>query len=410
MHAKSKIVRRRAPEKVTLSKTAIANFAASAAGRVYYHDVRMPGLAVCVTAAGSKTFYLYRWANGRPLRQRLGTTDELTVEQARNMVRKLIGEIVQGVDVQERKRAAREEITFGELFGRWMEYAREHKRTWPEDQRKYDKFLITWAARRLSAIDATDVERMHSSVRVKSGPYQANRVLEMVKAMFRRAIDQRTWKGDNPAATVKKYQEHSRDRYLRPDEVRQFFLALADAEPDQQDFFLLLLLTGQRRGAVQAMRWGDLDLGEAVWTVPAPDSKNKQPVTLPLVPRAVEILAARPNGSEFVFPSRGKTGHLVEPKKAWEEIRTAAGLPGLRMHDLRRTLGSWQASAGVSLGIIGKSLGHAHGSRATNVYARLELEPVRTAVTAATSAILEAAEPKPAKKASKAKRISHAKA
>ena len=70
------------------------------------------------------------------------------------------------------------------------------------------------------------------------------------------------------------------------------------------------------------------------------------------------------------------------------------------MHDLRRTLGSWQASAGVSLGIIGKSLGHAHGSRATNVYARLDLEPVRTAVTAATSAILEAAEP------AKRKRIS----
>ena len=145
------------------------------------------------------------------------------------------------------------------------------------------------------------------------------------------------------------------------------------------------------------MRWGDLDLGEAVWTVPASDSKNKQPITLPLVSRAVEILNDRQNGSEYVFPSRGKTGHLVEPKKAWEEIRTAAGLPGLRMHDLRRTLGSWQASAGVSLGIIGKSLGHAHGSRATNVYARLDLEPVRTAVTAATSAMLEAAET-PAKK------------
>lgn len=401
---------RKASAKVALNKAKIAALKVPDSGRVYYHDSRQPGLCVCVTSAGARTFYLYRWHNGRPLRQRLGTPDELTVEQARTMAKTLTGESVQGIDIEARKRQAREEMTFGELFGRWMEYAKEHKRTWPEDQRKYDKFLATWAARRLSAIDATDVERMHGAVKVKSGPYQANRVLEMVKAMFRRAIEKRFWKGENPASTVKKFEEHSRERYLRPDEVRQFFAALADALPDQQDFFMLLLLTGQRRGAVQAMHWTDLDLAEAIWTVPSADSKSKQPVTLPLVPRAVEILAARKNGSEFVFPSRGKTGHLVEPKKAWEEIRTAASLPGLRMHDLRRTLGSWQASAGVSLGIIGKALGHAHGSRATNVYARLELRPVRDAVTAATSAILAAGEPKPAKKTRKAKGGSNGKA
>ena len=388
---------RRQPTKINLNKAEIAALVVPNAGRVYYHDARQPGLAVCVTCAGSRTFYLYRWSNGRPLRQRLGTTDELTVEQARTMARTLPGEQVQGVDTHARKRAARDELTFGELFGRWMEYAREHKRTWPEDQRKFDKFLATWAGRRLSGIDATDVERMHNGVRLKSGPYQANRVLEMVKAMFKRALDNRYWKGENPAATVKKFEEHSRERFLRADEMQAFFKALADALPDQRDFFLLLLLTGQRRGAVQAMRWADLDLSEGVWTVPVVDSKSKTTITLPLVAKAVEILEARENGSEFVFPSRGRTGHLVEPKRGWQEIVKAAGLDGLRLHDLRRTLGSWQASAGVSTAIIGKSLGHAHGSRATHVYARLDLEPVRHAVTAATTAIIRAGTPKPAK-------------
>ena len=157
-----------------------------------------------------------------------------------------------------------------------MQYAKQHKRTWPEDQRKYDKFLATWAGRRLSVIDATDVEQMHHAVKVKSGPYQANRVLEMVKSMFRRAIDQRYWKGTSPAASVKKFGEQSRERFLRPDEMAAFFKALANCLPDQQDFFLLLLMTGQRRGAVQAMRWADLDLQEAIWTVPAEFSKNKR--------------------------------------------------------------------------------------------------------------------------------------
>jgi len=401
MLAASTTKRRRETAKVTLNKATIAALKVPAAGRVYYHDARQPGLTVCVTAAGARTFYLYRWDNGRPLRQRLGTTDEITVEQARTMAKTLTGEAVQGVDIQARKRAAREELTFGELFGRWMEYAREHKRTWPEDQRKYDKFLLTWAARRLSSIEAADVERIHNSVKVKSGPYQANRVLELIKAMFRRAIDQRLWKGENPAATVRKFSEQSRDRFLKPEEMKKFFEALAAALPDQQDFFMLLLLTGQRRGAVQAMRWIDLDLAEGIWTVPASASKNKTAITLPLVPRAVEILKARQNDSEFVFPSRGKTGHLTEPKRGWQEIREAAGLGDLRIHDLRRTLGSWQASAGVSLQIIAKALGHAHGSRATNVYARLALAPVRDAVNAATTAIIEAGTGEPKKPAKK---------
>lgn len=68
-----------------------------------------------------------------------------------------------------------------------------------------------------------------------------------------------------------------------------------------------------------------------------------------------------------------------------------AGLEGLRMHDLRRTLGSWQAGLGVSLPVIGRSLGH-KSLQATQVYARLDLDSVRTAVCAATSAMLAVAE------------------
>lgn len=397
---------RKSTAKVVLNKTVIDGLKVPSSGRVYYHDAKQPGLAVCVTAAGSRTYYLYRWANGRPLRQRLGTAGtrgELTVEQARDVARKLTGEIVQGVDVQARKIAAREEMTFGELFGRWMEYAREHKRTWPEDQRKYDKFLATWAGRRLSGIDATDVERMHNRIKVQSGPYQANRVLALVKAMFARAIGTtKCWKGDNPASDVKKFEEHSRERYLLPEEMQKFFAALATVPPDYQDFFLLLLLTGQRRGAVQAMRWEDLNLEAALWTVPAAFSKNKKSVTVPLVPRAVELLASRFQGaapSPYVFPTRGRTGHLVEPRKAWEAIITDAELGDLRIHDLRRTLGSWQATNGVSMLVIGKGLGHAAGSKATSVYARLQMEPVRIAITDATTAILAAGAAKAKRKA-----------
>jgi len=62
----------------------------------------------------------------------------------------------------------------------------------------------------------------------------------------------------------------------------------------------------------------------------------------------------------------------------------------VRIHDLRRTLGSWQAATGASLSIIGRALGH-KSVTATAVYARLDLDPVRQSVEAATRAILDAA-------------------
>jgi integrase len=88
-----------------------------------------------------------------------------------------------------------------------------------------------------------------------------------------------------------------------------------------------------------------------------------------------------------VFPGPGKTGHLVEPKGAWQRILKRAKITNLRIHDLRRTLGSWQVAQGVSLAIIGKSLGH-KSLQATQVYSRLTLDPVRDAMEKATDALL----------------------
>ena len=79
----------------------------------------------------------------------------------------------------------------------------------------------------------------------------------------------------------------------------------------------------------------------------------------------------------------------MEPKKAWATLLKAAGIKNLRIHDLRRTLGSWQARTGASLPIIGKSLNH-KTHQATAIYARLDLDPVRQSVNTATTAMMEA--------------------
>ncbi len=115
-------------------------------------------------------------------------------------------------------------------------------------------------------------------------------------------------------------------------------------------------------------------------------------MTVHLSGPALEILRRRQadaDGQEFVFPGRRHGKPLSDPTKPWKDILAKAGLHDLRLHDLRRTMGSWQAATGASLPIIGKSLGHLNQGT-TAVYARLDLDPVKDAVDRATSAMLTA--------------------
>jgi integrase len=105
---------------------------------------------------------------------------------------------------------------------------------------------------------------------------------------------------------------------------------------------------------------------------------------------AVAILESLPSRgqSDWLFPSTtAASGHLEEPKKAWQRIRSQADVKDVRIHDLRRTLGSWLAGNRYGLPLIGRVLNHSQPS-ATAVYARLDLEPVRAALEAHAQAML----------------------
>lgn len=211
--------------------------------------------------------------------------------------------------------------------------------------------------------------------------------------MFNKATNEwRIWKGDNPAHGIKKFPEKSRNRFLQADELPRFLQAV-EAEPNDtiRDYILISLLTGARKANVLAMRWEEINFERCEWRIPI--TKNDTPQTVPLIPEAVEILKARLaryDHTIYVFPGIGRTGHLAEPKKGWDRILKSAGITELRIHDLRRTLGSWQACTGASLAIIGKSLNH-KSPMATAIYARLDLDPVRASMEKATSAMLAAA-------------------
>jgi hypothetical protein len=78
----------------------------------------------------------------------------------------------------------------------------------------------------------------------------------------------------------------------------------------------------------------------------------------------------------MVFPGRGKNGHQADTGKAWRLILERAGLKELRIHDLRRSLGSRMASTGASMVMTRLVLGQ-KTIAASLIYQRLAQDPVR---------------------------------
>lgn len=348
--------------------------------RDYYLDEKEKGLQLQVTENGVKSFYLRKKINGVSKRIFIGHFPDLSVENARKIALELKGEIAKGIDPHSRKQTLKQEITFGDFFTEYMEkYSKRYKKSWQSDEKEIKRFLSGWFNRKLSSLTNPEVRATHIYIHDNNGLYNANRLLERIKAIFNKAIEW-GYEGKNPAVGIKKFKEKKRDRFIQEDELPRFYESLNKEEnEDMKDYFYLLLLTGARKNNVLSMRWQDVNFAQNSWRIP--ETKNGEIVNIPLLEEAVRILQKRliNKKSEWVFGGIGKTGHLVEPKSAWKRILRRSGIADLRIHDLRRTMGSYQAITGASLQIIGKTLGH-KTSHATEIYSRLTLDPVRAAM------------------------------
>lgn len=378
-----------------LTKTLLASLVAPAAGkRVVIYDTETPKLAMRMTHTSVRAFYVVKRMGGTMVWLKLGTFPDMTCEQARKEADKVLGEFAKGENPAAVKRAVKTELTFGEAFDDFLERKRKRDGSAISDKTKRDYkdllrlYLDGIKGKRLSEIERNEIKAIHARTTKKSAA-QADRVVAVVSAVFTFMLAHERFCGQNPATRIQKNPAPSRDRFLQADELTPFFKALSESTNEiMRDFFLLALLTGARRANVSAMRWADIDLAGGVWRIAK--TKNGTPQTVTLSPEAVTVLESRKADGEFVFPGEGATKHIVEPKKAWATLLKAAGIENLRIHDLRRTLGSWQARTGASLPIIGKSLNH-KTHQATAIYARLDLDPVRQSVNTATAAMMEAA-------------------
>jgi integrase len=182
------------------------------------------------------------------------------------------------------------------------------------------------------------------------------------------------------AIDVSMFPQRDRRRRLTDEEATRLRDALVTFEEPWREFFALSLHTGTRRQSLLTMRWDDVDLRRATWTIPAHWSKHGDEVLVPLTAEATALLfemKTRRGASAWVFPSsRSSSGHITEPKKAWARLLKAAGIEGLTIHDLRRTFGSRLAESGASGAVIAAAMGH-KSLQSAKPYLHLQVEIVR---------------------------------
>lgn len=377
-------------------KTVEALPSPSKGNKVYYFagdkvqgKVAPRGFGVRVTSAGAKSFVInYRNSEGRERRYTLGSCSDWSVIRAITEAREVRRRIDRGEDPMAERTDLRSAPTVGDLCDR---YEKDHLPRKRPSSQVDDKSIIgsivrpRLGARKVRSIQYADVDKLHQSLR--NTPYRANRVVALLSKMFGLSI---RWgmRADNPCRGIERFAEVKRKRYLSPDEIKRLSAALVDySNQSAANVVRLCLLTGCRRGEALGATWDQFNLKAGLWTKPGSTTKQKTEHIVPLSKAALALItrmkaeAAGDNDepkSAFLFPGRKPESPLSEIKDEWNEIRTAAKIPDVRLHDLRHTYASILASAGQSLPIIGALLGHTQ-AQTTARYAHLFDDPLKKA-------------------------------
>ena len=378
-----------------LTSAAVKKLPPPAAGERIHYDDLVSGFGARITSRGVRSFVLnYRTRAGRERRFTIGRFPDWSVVGARDEAKRLRRLIDAGGDPLADIETSRDAPTMAELIDRYESEQLPRRRASTQiDYRSIIAKYLRPAFKHLKVADISfvDIDRLHRRISKAGHKRRANTVVAVLSKILSLAIK---WKmrTDNPAKYIERNSEHHRRRYLRDDELARLVVALA-AHPDQTvaNVIRILLLTGARRGEVLAMRWDDIDLGAGVWSKPASSTKQDEPHQVPLSAPARQLLSGlqRSDSAEYVFAGAGRSGHVVELKRAWRRICRAAGITGLRVHDLRHSFASQLASGGASLPLIGALLGHATPAT-TARYAHLHHDPMRAAAEKVGAAITAA--------------------
>ena len=345
-------------------------------------DGEVKGFGVRIYPTGKKSFVLDYRDNNRKNLMVIGSCSVLKIDAARDKAKAFLVGLSNGVNPLQERQKARQGKLVKDLCKAYIDRHAINKKSGKDDITRIKRFIIpAWGNLLVTNIKRADIAALHTKLG-KHGYYQANRVYSLLSKMFNLA---RIWgfvpeEHTNPCFGIEKFKEEKRDRFVSHEEFPRLVEAI-NAELNQSvvSAIWLYLLTGVRKDELLTLKWADIDIGRK--ELKLTDTKNGKHHYLPLSIAAIDVLnqIQRIDGNPYVITGKNEGCHLINIDKPWQRIRKEAGLEDVRLHDLRRTVGSWLAQSGNSLHLIGKVLNHSNQST-TAIYARFGQDSARDAL------------------------------
>jgi integrase len=377
----------------------------SARDTFLWDDV-LGGFGVRCRPSGKKTYLVKYRVGSRQRWLMLGAHGVITPDQARARALRAKADIGDGADPSGEKQQRRQEPTIADVADRYLaEHVAIHNKpsTQAELRRLVDKRIKPpLGAKRIAELTRADVAKWHHAM--ASTPYEGNRALACLSKMLILAAAVWELRSDNPCKGIRRFPERVRDRYLDDDELRRLGEELTAAQRDGRErpetirVIRLLAATGMRLGEACGLAWDDIDLKAR--TIRLRDAKAGAR-TVHLGTAAVAILAAAPERDGYLACSAFDPEKPITPaamEHVWDRVRGRAGLEGVRLHDLRHTVGTLAALGGANAFAIRNLLGH-RTLAMTNRYVGRAAELTRAAADQVAQRVANAfaaAEPKEA--------------
>lgn len=357
-----------------------------------YYDTAITGFILEVRANGGKTLALrYRDPHGKLRQHKIGDAKSITFEKARQAAEKLRSRVVLGQDPSEERKTKRAVPTLAEFSrDRYLPFVKGYKRSWEcDDSLLRNHILPKFGACHLDEIRSEAVvDFYHGMVRAGYAQGTANRVLILFKYLYACAKKMKLPGAEpDPTSEVKLIEaNNSRERFLTVEETQRLHAAVQNSENPQLKYIVaLLLLMGNRKRELLDAKWADFDLDRRSWRIPLAKSGKARHV--PLSSAALDVLQQLPRfeGCPYVVPNPKTLKPYKSIYCSWNTARKAAGLPEVRMHDLRHSMASNMVNSGRSIYEVAKVLGHTQVKTAMR-YSHLSQETLLAAVDSAANA------------------------